>query len=119
MIYMKKEYTNPKQFLNEIVKVGIDRPIGSTHPKRYFIYPINYGFVPDTLSPDEEALDVYVLGVSEKIKEFEGKCIAIIHRTNDEDDKLIVVPDGMNFSDEEIRELTNFQEKFYKSVIIR
>lgn len=116
---MDKKYTDPNQFLGEFVEVEIDRPIGSEHPKRYFIYPINYGFIPNTLSPDDEALDVYVLGVSEPIEKFEGRCIAIIRRTNDNDDKLIVVKDSGDYSDKEIRDLTNFQEQYYESVIIR
>ncbi len=119
IISMEGRYTDSKDFLGKIVKIEIDRPIGSEHPKRGFIYPINYGFVPDTLSPDEEPLDAYVLGVSEPVKNFEGRCIAIIHRTNDNDDKLIIVPNGTDFSDEDIINLTNFQERFYKSVIIR
>jgi inorganic pyrophosphatase len=53
------------------------------------------------------------------VDEFKGQCIAIIHRINDDDDKLIVVPKGLNYNDEQIKELTEFQEKFYKSEIIR
>ncbi len=35
-------------------------------------------------------------------------------------DKLVVIPQEMNdISDEEIRNQTNFQEQFFKSVIIR
>ena len=48
-----------------------------------------------------------------------GKCIAVIHRTNDNDDKLVVVPEGENYTDEEISELTNFQEQYFESEIIR
>ena len=46
-------------------------------------------------------------------------CIAIIHRTDDEDDKLVVVPQDKNYSDEQIRALTEFQESFFKSEIVR
>lgn len=53
------------------------------------------------------------------IESFEGKCIAVIHRTNDNDDKLIVVPEGKNYTDEEIRKLTNFQKQYFESEIIR
>ena len=35
----------------------------------------------------------------EPLEIFTGKCIAIIQRTNDTDDKLIVVPDGKVFTD--------------------
>ena len=80
---------------------------------------MNYGFVPNTISGDGEELDCYVLGIDKPIDNFEGKCIAVIHRTNDNDDKLIVVPEEKNYTDEEIRELTNFQEQYFESEIIK
>lgn len=107
------------KYLNKTVTVKMDRPLGSKHPDWDLIYEINYGFIPNTISGDGEELDCYVLGVDKPLDSFTGKCIAIIHRTNDNDDKLIIVPDGMNFTDEEIRNLTNFQEKYFKSIIIR
>ena len=111
------EYSKP--FLGKSVTVKIDRPLGTAHPKHGYIYPINYGFIPNTKAPDGAELDAYVLGEGEPLNEFSGVCIAIIHRTNDNDDKLIVAKSGLEFSDEEIRELTNFQEQWFDSVIIR
>ena len=108
-----------KQFLGKIVTVKVDRPLGSKHPEFDSIYPINYGYVLNTLSGDGKELDVYILGINEAIHEFIGKCIAIIHRTNDNDDKLIVVKDEENYTDNEIRELTYFQEQYFESEIIR
>lgn len=113
------EFTQSNQFLGKIVEVKIDRQLGTKHPKYDWKYPVNYGFVPSTLSPDGEELDAYVLGVDEPVTNFEGTCIAIIHRTDDNDDKLIVVPEGSQMSDEEIRSKVDFQEKYYKSEIIR
>ena len=106
-------------YLGKMVNVEIDRALGSKHPKHGFIYTVNYGFVPNTVSGDGEELDCYVLGVFEPIEKFTGKCIAIIHRTNDNDDKLIIVPVNTNFSNEQIRALINFQERFFESEIIR
>ena len=61
-----------------------------------------------------------VSGVNEPLKEFRGLCVAIIHRLNDDDDKLIVVPEKLkNISDKEIQEATNFQEKYFISKINR
>ncbi len=108
-----------KQFLGKIVTVKIDRPLGSKHPDWDFIYPVNYGYIPHTISGDGEELDAYILGVSEPLQTFCGKCIAIIHRLNDDDDKLIVVPENRDFSDEEICVLVDFQESFFKSEIVR
>ncbi len=108
-----------KQFLGKTVTVKIDRPLGSKHPDWDFIYPVNYGYIPHTISGDGEELDAYILGVSEPLQTFCGKCIAIIHRLDDDDDKLIVVPENRVFSDEEIRVLVDFQERFFKSEIVR
>ena len=113
--------TNPKSFLDKIVTVKIDRPLGAKHSEKYpkHIYPINYGYIPNTISGDNEELDSYILGVYEPVDEFTGKCIAIIHRLESNDDKLIVVPENYNFSNQEIKALTAFQERFFESIIIR
>ena len=108
-----------KKYLEKTLEVEIDRPFGSKHPKHGFIYPVNYGYVPNTISGDGEELDCYVLGVFEPLETFRGKCIAIIHRLDDNDDKLIIVPENKSFSNQEIRALTEFQERFFKSEIIR
>ena len=107
------------KFLRKMVKVIIDRPMGSSHPVYGFMYPVNYGFIDGVKSPDGENLDAYILGIRRPLETFEGECIAVIHRLDEDDDKLIVVPMNSMFSDEEIRALTEFQERFFKSTIIR
>jgi inorganic pyrophosphatase len=111
--------SNAKDFLGKIVEVHMDRPLATKHPKHGFIYMVNYGYIPNTISVDGEELDAYVLGVFEPVSTFTGKVIAIVHRTNDDDDKLVVVPEGKEYSDEAIKALTEFQERFFESVIIR
>ena len=110
---------NNLEFIGKIIDIKIDRPLGSKHPKHGFRYPVNYGYVPNTISGDGEELDCYVLGVFDPLSEFEGKCIAIIHRTNDNDDKLIIVPKEKEYSDEAIEALVEFQERYFKHIIIR
>lgn len=108
---------NTKEYLGKEVLVKMDRPLGSKHPKHGFIYPINYGFIPNTISGDGEELDAYVLGEFSPVDTYNGKVIAIIHRTNDNDDKLIV--SNKEYTDDQIRALTEFQERFFESIIIR
>ena len=110
---------NTSNYLGQTVSVVMDRPLGSKHPKHGFIYPVNYGYIPNTISGDDEELDAYVLGVQEPINKFTGKCIAIIHRTDDNDDKLIIVPEGIDLSNEEIEKEVAFQEKWFHHIIIR
>ena len=91
--------TNAKDYLGKIVTVKIDRALGTKHPKHGFIYTVNYGYIEGTISGDGEELDAYVLGVFEPCTEFTGRVISYIHRTNDNDDKLIVVPDGKEYTE--------------------
>ena len=107
------------RYLYQIVKVKIDRPKGSCHPQHGFEYPINYGFVPFTKSGDGEELDAYILMEDEPLKEYVGRCIGIVHRTDDDDDKLIVVPEAYDLADELIEEDIAFQEKWFKHILIR
>jgi inorganic pyrophosphatase len=108
-----------QEYLGRIVLITFDRPLGSHHPQHGFIYLVNYGYVPGTLAPDGEPFDAYVLGVFDPIKEFTGRCIAVVHRLDDDDDKLIVVPEGRRYSDEQIQALVEFQERFFTSIIQR
>ena len=110
-----------KSYLGKIVKAVIDRPLWSKPVKEHpdFMYELNYGYIPNTISGDGEELDCYVLGVDEPIKEFEGECIAIVHRLNVIDDKLILVPIGKKYTIKEIEDLIYFSEKHHKSVVIK
>ena len=41
--------------LGKIVKVTVDRPMGTYHPKHKDIYyPINYGYIEGIMAPDGE-----------------------------------------------------------------
>lgn len=110
--------TSSAAFLGRRVTVRVDRPLGSKHPKHGFLYEANYGYVPGTTSADGEELDAYVLGVSEPIETFEGDCIAVIQRFEEDDDKLVVVPFGTRLSEEEISSMTHFQERYFSSRIV-
>ncbi len=110
---------NLESYVGNIVEVKMDRLMGTRHPKHGFIYPVNYRYVPNTISGDGEEIDCYVLGVFEPLEEFKGRCISVIHRTNDNDDKLIIVPENKEHSDDVIRALTEFQERFFESIIVR
>jgi inorganic pyrophosphatase len=112
-------YKEITKFLGQELDVTIDRPLGSTHPKYHYIYPVNYGYIEGIMAPDGEELDAYVLGVFKPLSTFTGVCIAIIHRLDDNDDKLVIVPKGKEYSDDQIVSLVEFQESWFKSVIIR
>jgi len=105
-------------YLHRQVTIYLDRPIGSAHPEYGYIYPVNYGYVPGVFSKDGEELDVYLLGVFYPVIQFTGVCIAVIHRYDDDDDKLVVVPRGVSYTPEQILALTEFQERYFDSVVL-
>ena len=105
--------------LGKYVQVCIDRPLGSAHPNdSACIYPLNYGYVPGIMAGDGEEQDVYVLGIDKPLAHFYGRVIAVIHRKNDKEDKWVAAPDGMFFSEDEIRIATHFIEQYFDSEII-
>lgn len=104
--------------LGKTVKVVVDRPLGSSHPKHEdIVYPVNYGYIPGLMAPDGEEQDAYILGIHEPLQEFEGRVIAIIHRLDDVEDKWVVVPEGMSFTKEEIMAQVAFQEQYFRTEI--
>ena len=105
--------------IEDIVKVIVDRPLGSQHPQyKETYYPINYGFVEGIMAEDEEEQDAYILGVNKPVEEFTGKVIAIIHRLNDVEDKWVVAPEDELYSKEQIEEQVQFQEKYFEYEIL-
>ena len=101
--------------LGKIVKVTVDRPMGTYHPKNKDIYyPINYGYIEGIMAPDGEEQDAYIWGVNKPVEEFAGKVIAIIRRLNDVEDKWCVSQENKLYSKEQIEEQVWFQEKYFE-----
>ena len=102
------------------IRVIVDRKIGSSHPNYpSLVYEVNYGYVPGVLSNDLEEQDAYIIGIDVPIEEFIGDLVAIIQREDDIETKWVVVPKGTDVSIEEIRNKTNFVEKYFKINILK
>lgn len=108
-----------KQYLGKEVEVVMDRPLGSKHPKHGFVYETNYGYLEGVKAPDGEDLDAYYLGVEKPLDRAKGVVIAIAHRKDNDDDKLIVVPTGTTMTDEQIMDAIKFQEQFFDTEMVR
>lgn len=104
--------------IGTVVRVIVDRPLGSYHPKHKDIYyPVNYGYISEVIAQDGEEQDAYILGVSQPVKEFVGKVIAIIHRFDDVEEKWVVAPENISFTKDEIIQQVNFQEQYFSTEI--
>ena len=107
-----------KYYLGKTVRIEIDRPIGEPHPKHpEIIYPINYGYIPGVLGGDDEELDVYVLGLDVPVSECEVRIIAIVHRSDDVEDKLVGAVGDAHYTAHDIESAVHFQEQFHESEI--
>ena len=101
--------------MKELVTVIIDRPLGSYHPKYPDLaYPINYGYIKEMIGGDGEYQDAYVIGIDYPVEVFTGKVIAVVHRLNDVEDKLVVCEVGKEYKKEEILDFIYFQEKYFE-----
>lgn len=104
--------------IGKIVKVIVDRPLGSHHPQhKDMYYPVNYGYIEGIIAPDGEEQDAYIIGVDVPMKEFTGKIIAIIHRYDDVEEKWVVAPENASFTKNEIIEQVKFQEQYFRSEV--
>lgn len=106
-------------FLGQQVRVIVDRPLGSRHPRAGFVYELNYGFVPDVPAPDGDDLDAYLIGTEVPLVEGTGRCVAVVHRLEDDDDKLIIALDDRDRTDTELLELVAFQEATHHHELLR
>ncbi len=56
---------DPASVINSLVRVIIDRPLGSRHPEHPDIkYGLNYGYVDGVTGGDGEAQDAYIIGIN-------------------------------------------------------
>ena len=105
--------------IGEIVKVKVDRPLGSYHPEhKDMYYSINYGYIEGVFASDGEEQDAYIIGVDEPVKEFVGKIVAVIHRKDDVEEKWVVAPHELYISKEQIWDKVMFTEQYFDSEII-
>ena len=108
-----------RAYLGKQVTVLVDRPLGSRHPREHDIwYSVNYGYVPDTMSGDGMPIDAYLLGVFEPVGRAQGVVIGIVLRADDNEDKLVVAPEGQRYSAEQIAALVEFQERYFDSRVV-
>lgn len=108
-----------KHMLGKEFEITIDRPLGSAHPKfPDHIYPINYGYIEGIKAGDGDDIDVFVLEPDKPVESIKATIIAIIHRTDDNEDKLVASAGNNRYSEKEIEEAVHFQEKYFNHDLI-
>ena len=108
-----------RQYLGKTVTVTVDRPVGFHHVTKgiHLDYTVNYGFLPGVIGGDGEEQDVYILGIAEPLKDFTGRIIGVVRRSDDNEDKFVAAPEGMVFTAQQIRREIDFVEKYFDSTV--
>ena len=102
-------------WIGRTIDIVVDRPLGSIHPNHPdIVYTVNYGYLPGTMAPDGHPIDVYVLGVDHPLKQCSAKVIAVVHRRDDVEDKIVVAMSG-EWDRASIEKATAFQEQWFDS----
>lgn len=113
------DYGDPANVIDTLVKVTIDRPYGSVHPRHPNIrYELNYGFVEGVIGGDGEWQDAYILDFKMPLVDYTGYVVAVIVRKNDVETKWVVGTPGKTYTKEEIAKAVHFQEKFFDIEIV-
>ncbi|CAM3203466.1 hypothetical protein DEDE109153_03490 [Deinococcus deserti] len=90
----------------------VDRPLGRRHPRwSDLIYAVNYGELPGTPSRAGQIVDAYLL--------VWGEVIAVLVRTNDQEDNLEVARSGTVWTDKEIMQAVLFPKRFFQTSLRR
>lgn len=50
-----------KEYIGKKNNIKMNRKLENKHTKHGFIYSVNYGYIPNTISGDGEELDCYLL----------------------------------------------------------
>lgn len=106
-----------QNYLGKTVEVIVDRPIGYVHFTKGVTlrYTVNYGYIPGVMGGDGEEQDVYILGVNQPLERFTGRITAAIRRRDDNEDKFVAAPDGVELHQAQIAEAIHFVEKYFDS----
>ncbi|MCM1533265.1 MAG: hypothetical protein NC099_01270 [Corallococcus sp.] len=123
LFFAKEEQLDDEELIDRIVRVTIDRPLGSRHPSHPDVkYELNYGHVEGVMGGDGEEQDAYIIDY--KIPMFVGQqvsgwIVAVIRRKDDSETKWVVdMGSNKRFTRDEIARAVDFQEKFFDIEII-
>ena len=97
--------------LGKYVRVRITDPMHSVDSEKNFTYELNFGTVESGLDPHSPVKGAYVMGVTHRVRVFEGRVIAIIKRKNMGGVYLVVAPKSKRFIVHQIEDAISFAEK--------
>lgn len=83
--------------LGKYVRVRVTNPMNSLDRENNIFYKLNYGTVESGLDPRSLVKGAYIMGVTHRVRIFEGRVIATVKRKNDNGIILVVAPKSKRY----------------------
>ncbi len=93
--------------LGKLIRVSITDPIGSPLSSSS-VYKLNHGKPIGKFQPPPTVSGVFILGIDNPVRHFDGRIIAVIKFRDNGEQKLIAAPKSKKYIDCEIRGLIEF-----------
>lgn len=97
--------------LGKYVRVRVTKPMHSVDSENGINYELNYGTVESGLDARSPVKGAYIMGVTHRVRVFEGRVIAIIKRKNMGGIYLVVAPKSKRYIVHQIEDAVEFIEK--------
>lgn len=97
--------------LGKYVRVRVTDPMHSVDSEKNFTYELNYGTVESGLDARSPVKGAYVMGVTHRVRIFEGRVIAVIKRKNMGGIILVVAPKSKRYIVHQIEDAIEFAEE--------
>lgn len=93
--------------LGKLIRVSITDPIGSPLSSST-VYKLNHGKPIGNFKPAPTVTGVFILGIDNPVRHFDGRVIAVIKFRDNGEQKIIAAPKSKKYIDCEIRESIDF-----------
>lgn len=97
--------------LGKYVRVRVTKPMHSLDSESGIFYQLNFGMVENGLDARSPVKGAYIMGVTHRVRVFEGRVIAIVKRKNMGGVFLVVAPKSKRYIVHQIEDAIEFAEK--------
>lgn len=97
--------------LGKYVRVRVTKPMHSFDNESGIAYELNFGNVESGIDARSPVKGAYIMGVTHKVRVFEGRVIAVVKRKNMSGIMLVVAPKSKRYIVHDIEDAIEFAEK--------
>ena len=97
--------------LGKYVRVRVTKPMHSFDSENGIPYQLNFGAVESGLDSRSPVKGAYIMGVTHRVRVFEGRVIAVVKRKNMGGIMLVVAPKSKRYIVHQIEDAIEFAEK--------